>query len=54
MMATMVVQEINVNFDGSAASAVSYILLAVILAVQVVIVLLTSGYMKRMGGGKNG
>ena len=54
MMATMVVQEINVNFDWSAASAVSYILLGVILAVQVVIVLLTSGYMKRMGGGKNG
>ena len=54
MMATMVVQEINVNFDWSAASAVSYILLAVILAVQVVIVLMTSGYMKRMGGGKNG
>ena len=54
MMATMVVQEINVNFDWSAASAVSYILLAVILAVQVVIVLMTSGHMKRMGGGKNG
>ena len=54
MMATMVVQEINVNFDWSAASAVSYILLAVILLVQVVIVLATSGYMKRMGGGKNG
>lgn len=54
MMATMVVQEINVNFDWSAASAVSYILLAVILTVQVVIVLVTSGYMKRMGGGKNG
>ena len=54
MMATMVVQEINVNFDWSAASAVSYILLAVILLAQVVIVLMTSGYMKRMGGGKNG
>ena len=54
MMATMVVQEINVNFDWAAASAVSYILLAVILLVQVVIVLITSGYMKRMGGGKNG
>lgn len=54
MMATMVVQEINVNFDWSAASAVSYILLAVILLAQVVIVLTTSGYMKRMGGGKNG
>lgn len=54
MMATMVVQEINVNFDWSAASAVSYILLAVILLVQMAVVLATSGYMKRMGGGKNG
>ena len=52
MMATMVVQEINVNFDWGAASAISYILLAVILLVQVVVVLCTSGYMKRMGGGK--
>ena len=41
MMATMVVQEINVNFDWGAASAISYILLAVILAVQVVVVLVT-------------
>lgn len=53
MMATMVVQEINVNFDWGAASAISYILLAVILAVQVVVVLVTDRYMKRMGGGKN-
>ena len=53
MMATMVVQEINVNFDCGAASAISYILLAVILAVQVVVVLVTGRYMKRMGGGKN-
>lgn len=53
MMATMVVQEINVNFDWGAASAISYILLAVILAVQAAVVLATSGYMKRMGGGKN-
>lgn len=53
MMATMVVQEINVNFDWGAASAISYILLAVILAVQALVVLSTSGYMKRMGGGKN-
>ena len=47
MMATMVVQEINVNFDWGAASAISYILL-----VQIAVVLCTSGYMKRMGGGK--
>ena len=53
MMATMVVHEINVNFDWGAASAISYILLAVILAVQVVVVLVTGRYMKRMGGGKN-
>ena len=53
MMATMVVQEINVNFDWGAASAISYILLAGILAVQVVVVLVTGRYMKRMGGGKN-
>ena len=53
MMATMVVQEINVNFDWGAASAISYILLAVILVVQVVVVLVTGRYMKRMGGGKN-
>lgn len=53
MMATMVVQEINVNFDWGAASAISYILLAVILADQVVVVLVTGRYMKRMGGGKN-
>ncbi|NLU24647.1 MAG: ABC transporter permease [Clostridiales bacterium] len=53
MMATMVVQEINVNFNWGAASAISYILLLTILAVQVAVVLSTSGYMKRMGGGKN-
>ena len=29
-----------------------YILLAVILLVQIAVVLCTSGYMKRMGGGK--
>ena len=52
MMATMVVQEINVNFDWGAASAISYILLAVILLVQIAVVLCTSRYMKRMGGGK--
>ena len=53
VLATMVVQEINVNFDWGAASAISYILLAVILAVQVAVVLVTGKYMKRMGGGKN-
>ena len=53
MMATMVVQEINVSFDWGAASAISYILLAVILLIQVLVVLSTAGYMKRLGGGKN-
>ena len=53
MMATMVVQEINVNFDWGAASAISYILLAVILAVQVGVVLVTRRDVKRMGGVKN-
>ncbi|MBO5667257.1 MAG: ABC transporter permease [Firmicutes bacterium] len=53
MMATMVVQEINVSFDWGAAAAISYILLAVILLVQVLVTLSTAKYMKRMGGGKN-
>ncbi len=53
VMATMVVQELNVNFDWGAASAISYILMAVILLIQGLIVLATSRYMKRMGGGKN-
>ena len=53
MMATMVVQEINVSFDWGAASAISYILLAVILLIQLLVVLSTGGYMKRLGGGKN-
>lgn len=53
MMATMVVQEINVNFDWGAASAISYILLGVILVIQLLVVLCTSKYMKRMEGGKN-
>ncbi len=51
VMATMVVQELNVNFDWGAASAISYILMAVILLIQGLIVLATSRYMKRMGGG---
>ena len=53
MMATMVVQEINVNFDWGAAAAISYILLAVILLIQLLVTLCTANYMKRMGGGKN-
>lgn len=53
MMATMVVQEINVNFDWGAAAAISYILLGVILVIQLLVTLSTAKYMKRMGGGKN-
>lgn len=53
MMATMVVQKINVEFDWGAASAISYILLAAILLVQLLVVLITGGYMKRLGGGKS-
>ena len=53
MMATMVVQEINVSFDWGAAAAISYILLAVILLIQLLVTLSTGKYMKRMGGGKN-
>ena len=53
MMATMVVQEINVSFDWGAAAAISYILLAVILIIQLLVSLSTGKYMKRMGGGKN-
>lgn len=53
VMATMVVQKINVNFDWGAASAISYILLAAILLVQFIVVQATGGYMKRLGGGKN-
>ncbi len=52
MMATMVVQEINVNFDWGAASAISYILLLTILIAQLIVVLATSGYMKRLGNAK--
>ena len=53
MMATMVVQKINVSFDWGAASAISYILLAAILLVQLVVVRSTNKYMARLGGGKN-
>ena len=52
MMATMVVQEINVNFDWGKASAISYILLLTILLIQFLIVMATSGYMKRLGSAK--
>lgn len=53
MMATMVAQEINVNFDWGAASAISYILTAAILIAQIVVAKSTGKYVKRLGGGKN-
>jgi putative spermidine/putrescine transport system permease protein len=53
MMATMVVQEINVNFNWGAASAISYILLFSILLIQFLLVVTTGRYMKRVGGTKN-
>lgn len=53
MMATMVVQEINVNFDWGAASAISYILTAAILIAQIVVTKSTGRYIRRLGGGKN-
>ncbi len=53
MMATMVVQEVNVNFDINAAAAISYILLVAILLVQVVVTLATNGRMRRLGGGRD-
>ena len=53
MMATMVVQKNTVEFDWGAASAISYILLASILAVQLIVTKVSGGYMKKLGGGKS-
>ena len=53
MMATMVVQEVNVNFDYNAATAISYILLAAILVVQVLLGISTQRGMARLGGGRD-
>ena len=53
MMATMVVQKNTIEFDWGAASAISYILLASILVVQIIVTKLSSGYMKKLGGGKS-
>lgn len=53
MMATMVVQEVNVNFDYNAATAISYILLATILVVQVLLGISTQRGMARLGGGRD-
>lgn len=53
MMATMVVQEINVRFNLGNAAALSYVLFFSILLMQLIITLSTGKYMKRFGGGKN-
>ena len=53
MMATMVVQKNTVEFDWGAASAISYVLLASILAVQLIVTKVSGGYMKKLGGGKS-
>lgn len=53
MMSTMVFQEVNVNFNWGLASAISYILMFVILAVLLLFNYSTSGITKRVGGGKN-
>lgn len=53
MMSTMVNQEVNVNFNWSFASAISYILLFCILVFQVVATLATGGVLKRVGGAKS-
>lgn len=53
MMSTMVFQEVNVNFIWGFASAISYILLFVILVILLVSNLAADRYTRRLGGGKN-
>lgn len=53
MMSTMVFQEVNVNFNWGFASAISYILLVVILAILLVSNFAADRYTRRLGGGKN-
>lgn len=53
MMSTMVFQEVNVNFNWGFASAISYILLFVILVILLVSNLAADRYTRRLGGGKN-
>lgn len=53
MMSTMVFQEVNVNFNWGLASAISYILLAVILIILVIANYAASGINHKLGGGKS-
>ena len=53
MMSTMVFQEVNVNFNWGFASAISYILLVVILSILLVSNFAADRYTRRLGGGKN-
>ncbi len=53
MMSTMVFQEVNVNFNWGFASAISYILLFVILVILLVSNYAAGRYTRRLGGGKN-
>lgn len=53
VMSTMVFQEINVNFNWGFASALSYILLFVILAILLAANYAAMRYTKKLGGAKN-
>jgi putative spermidine/putrescine transport system permease protein len=53
MMSTMVFQEVNVNFNWGLASAISYILMFVILLFLVVFNLATASINQRVGGQKH-
>ncbi len=53
MMSTMVFQEVNVNFNWGLASAISYILMAVILLFLLIFNFATAGINQRVGGQKH-
>ena len=53
MMSTMVFQEVNVNFNWGLASAISYILMFVILVFLLIFNFATAGINQRVGGQKH-
>lgn len=53
LMSTMVFQEVQVTFNWSMASAISFILLGTILLILILSNLFTSKAMNKLGGGKN-
>jgi len=53
LMSTMVYQEVQITFNWSMATAISFVLLGAILVVLLLSNLLTSKAMDRLGGGKN-